>query len=72
MITDSETDRQAAAANYIASLTSSLADLARQQGLVELGYLLEMTRLEAESVVSRIRAGGAEDAGPPALADVPE
>jgi hypothetical protein len=69
MTTDSETDQQGAAAN---SLTSSLADLARQQGLTELGYLLEMTRLEAESVVSRIRAGGAEDAGPPAPPEVPE
>jgi len=55
MATDSA-DQRAAAANYVAGLTSLLADLARQQGLIELGYLLEMARLDAESVVSGIRA----------------
>jgi len=36
------------AATYIAELTSDLARLARENGLSELGYLLDVARLEAE------------------------
>jgi hypothetical protein len=62
MNADPRSDEQAAAATYIASLTSALADLARQRGLMELSYLLEMARLEAEDVSFRMRAR-AEDEG---------
>jgi hypothetical protein len=36
------------AATYIAELTSDLARLARENGLTELAYLLDIARLEAE------------------------
>jgi hypothetical protein len=35
---------------YIASLTHELAQLARQQGLDSLSYILEMARLEADQI----------------------
>jgi hypothetical protein len=38
------------AAQYIASLTQELAQLARRNGLDTLGYILEMARLEADHV----------------------
>ena len=37
-------------ANYVAALSADLATMARGSGLDTLGYLLEMVRLEAESV----------------------
>ena len=37
-------------ANYVATLSADLATMARRSGLDTLGYLLEMVRLEAESV----------------------
>lgn len=39
-----------AVASYVASLSADLAVLARRNGLDTIGYLLEMVRLEAESV----------------------
>ena len=63
MNADFRSDDMAAAAAYIASLTTSLADLARQQGLKDLGYLLEMARLEAETRAREGRTAGTE-AGP--------
>jgi hypothetical protein len=39
-----------AVASYVASLSADLAALARRNGLDTIGYLLEMVRLEAESV----------------------
>jgi hypothetical protein len=42
-------DRMAAAA-YIADLTGSLSLIARRHGLDTLRYLLDMAKLEAESV----------------------
>jgi hypothetical protein len=36
------------AATYVAELTSDLARLARENGLTELAYLLDIARLEAE------------------------
>lgn len=39
-----------AVASYVASLSADLASLARRNGLDTIGYLLEMVRLEAESV----------------------
>jgi hypothetical protein len=39
-----------AVASYVATLTADLATMARSSGLDTLGYLLEMVRLEAESV----------------------
>ena len=39
-----------AVAAYVATLSTDLASMARRTGLETLGYLLEMVRLEAESV----------------------
>jgi hypothetical protein len=41
---------QAAAAAYIAELSSTLAALARRQGFGALGYILDLARLEAETI----------------------
>jgi len=41
---------QSAVASYVATLSNDLALLARRNGLDTLGYLLEMVRLEAESL----------------------
>jgi hypothetical protein len=38
------------AAEYIATLTRELAQIARRNGLDALGYILEMARLEADQV----------------------
>jgi len=64
MNADKRSDDQAATAAYIASLTSSLADVARKQGLRDLTYLLDMARLEAESRARAVRTIAA-DAEPP-------
>ncbi len=42
---------RASTANYVASLTADLADMARAQGLDTLGYILEMAKLEAENII---------------------
>lgn len=61
--------KPAAAAAYIADLAASLAAMARQQKFDALGYLLEMARLEAETLSSTAqprepdRAGGDAPAG---------
>lgn len=39
-----------AVASYVATLSTDLATMARRTGLDTLGYLLEMVRLEAESL----------------------
>jgi hypothetical protein len=52
MNADARSDDQAVA-SYIAGLTSSLASIARQQGLKDLGYLLDLVHLEAETVARR-------------------
>lgn len=44
-----EASSPTAVASYVASLSADLATMARGTGLVTLGYLLEMVRLEAES-----------------------
>ena len=41
---------KAAAAAYIAELTSTLAALARSQDIETLAYLLDLARLEAETI----------------------
>ncbi len=41
---------RAMVANYVATMSADLATMARRTGLDTLGYLLEMVRLEAESV----------------------
>ncbi len=43
-------EQRTAAATYIADLTGDLALIARRNGLNTLGYLLDMAKLEAESV----------------------
>jgi hypothetical protein len=47
--TDEPNGRTAVAA-YVATMSNDLAGMARRTGLDTLGYLLEMVRLEAESV----------------------
>lgn len=41
---------RSAVASYVATMSADLAGMARKSGLDTLGYLLEMVRLEAESV----------------------
>jgi hypothetical protein len=41
---------QSAVASYVATLSNDLAQLTRRNGLETLSYLLEMVRLEAESL----------------------
>lgn len=36
-------------ANYVATMSGDLANMARRNGLDTIGYLLEMVRLEAEN-----------------------
>jgi len=48
---------QTAVASYVATLSNDLALLARGNGLDTLGYLLEMVRLEAESVTRQTGTG---------------
>jgi hypothetical protein len=43
-------EERTATAAYIADLSGGLAEMARRHGLSTLGYLLEMAKLEAESV----------------------
>jgi hypothetical protein len=45
-----EPNGRTAVASYVATLSNDLATMARRSGLDTLGYLLEMVRLEAESV----------------------
>jgi hypothetical protein len=43
-------EERTAAAAYIADLTGDLAKIARRHGMSTLSYLLDMAKLEAESV----------------------
>jgi hypothetical protein len=45
----SNAEQRSATASYIATMSSELAELARRHGLDALGYLLDMTRIEADS-----------------------
>ena len=47
-----------AVASYVAILSADLANLSRRTGLETLGHLLEMVRLEAESVSRHNGQGG--------------
>jgi hypothetical protein len=47
---DSSENGTSAVAIYVATMSADLAAMARRTGLVTLGYLVEMVRLEAESV----------------------
>ncbi len=57
-------------AEYIASMTRSLSAIAGQAGLQTLCYLLDMARLEAESLAQQKQAPGqsgqTRDTSPPA------
>jgi len=48
--TPGELSSRTAVASYVASLSADLATMTRRSGLETLSYLLEMVRLEAESV----------------------
>jgi hypothetical protein len=45
---------RAAAAVYLAAMTSDLAAIARRHDFEALAYILDMARLEAESTVQRL------------------
>jgi hypothetical protein len=45
-----------AVASYVATIAGDLAGISRRNGLNTLGYLLEMVRLEAESVARNPQA----------------
>lgn len=47
-------EERAAAAAYVAALSADLATLARRHGLVALGYILDMARLEAENTTRHV------------------
>lgn len=49
--TGGEDGSQTEVASYVATLSNDLSLLARRSGLDTLGYLLEMVRLEAESLI---------------------
>jgi hypothetical protein len=51
------TTERAAAADYVATISSELASIARRHGLDALGFLLDMARLEAENA-ARMNGGG--------------
>ena len=53
-----EPNGAAVVASYVASLSTDLAAMARRSGLDTLGYLLEMVRLEAESVTRHDGSNG--------------
>lgn len=53
----SEQGSQTAVASYVATLSGDLASLARRNGLDTLGYLLEMVRLEAETMTRHNGSG---------------
>ena len=52
----SATGDPAGVASYVATISADLANMARQQGLDTLGYLLDMVRLEAENQMDRVEA----------------
>ena len=54
-----EGDPRQQAAAYVADLTADLARIARGHGLDALGYLLDMARLEAQSVAGRSASSNA-------------
>ena len=54
MSSDLPPDRPRETAVYIAELASDLARLARESGFLELACLLDMARLEADAVASRM------------------
>jgi hypothetical protein len=45
-------------ANYVATISGDLANMARRNGLDTIGYLLEMVRLEAENETRHTQNGG--------------
>ncbi len=53
-----EPNGQAAVASYVAAISHDLASMARRTGLDTLGYLLEMVRLEAESLTRHNGSNG--------------
>ncbi len=52
-------ETKAEAAAYVADLTADLARIARGHGLDVLGYLLDMARLEARDIATKV---GTKDA----------
>ena len=52
-------DAQLAAAEYVATLVMELALIARSHELDSLGYILDVARLEAESVLRSTNGRGA-------------
>ncbi len=56
--TPGELSSRIAVASYVASLSADLATISRRTGLETLSYLLEMVRLEAESVSRQNGRGG--------------
>ena len=53
-----EQNGQTAVASYVASISNDLAAMSRRNGLDTLGYLLEMVRLEAESLTRHNGSNG--------------
>lgn len=51
------------AAQYVGALTAELSVLVRRHQLHTLGYLLDMARLEAETIAQQEQAGGSAPPG---------
>jgi hypothetical protein len=49
-----KSEDRAAAAAYVAALSGDLATIARRHGLVALGYILDMAKLEAENATRHV------------------
>jgi hypothetical protein len=47
-----------AAASYVATLAADLAEIAKSHGLDTLGYILDMARLEAETIARKSNGRG--------------
>ena len=56
--TSGELSSRIAVASYVASMSADLVTMTRRTGLETLSYLLEMVRLEAESVSRHDGQGG--------------
>ena len=56
--TRGELSSRIAVASYVASMSADLVTMTRRTGLETLSYLLEMVRLEAESVSRHDGQGG--------------
>jgi hypothetical protein len=56
--TEPSANARTEAANYVATLTGELAQLARRHGLDTLSYILDLAHMEAENLTRKSNGGG--------------